>query len=181
MSRFTHCQPAITLCLATGWLTAIALFLSALGLRTYSLGAAPPPPDLRLEWRLAEAYSRKAPPISGIAGSTVTLRYRLRNVGGSNAFAAVIASHTALGRQGRSIRLRPGPKAGRAFERTLDLPLAVGIREICIEARLQTIGANEPRDPHPEDNTLCRRITVHKTPDSEPRIAGAHARRGEKP
>lgn len=152
---------------------------TGLALSVWLIGATPAPPDLRLEWQIGGQYTRVAPPLVGAAGSTVTLVYRLRNVGGSDAFAAILSTFTALGPQGRVVRLRPGPGAGLAFERTLDLPLAAGMREVCIETRLQTLGDNEPRDPNPGDNTVCRRVSVREAPGSAHGGTGFHARQGD--
>ncbi|MDA8019112.1 MAG: hypothetical protein MPN21_16860 [Thermoanaerobaculia bacterium] len=128
------------------------------------VGAQEAAPDLRLEWQVDGRFARSAPPLRGVAGSTQTLRYRIRNIGGSDAFAAILAFYTTLGRRGRDVRIQPGPDAGRSFEQEMTLPLASGMREVCIEARLQTVADDDPRDPNPSDNRVCRRVEVHERP-----------------
>jgi hypothetical protein len=136
-------------------------------------------PDLRLEWIVAKpaasSPSASLPPpaeleprrpaveplpIEGRAGESVRLRYRIRNVGATDAFAVVIRVQTGLGSVGRPTRVEPGPEAGKAIERALDLPLAVGLAEVCVIAVLQTLRADDPRDPFTDDNRICRRANV---------------------
>jgi hypothetical protein len=119
------------------------------------------PPDLRLEW-IGEggAPTREAPPLRGEAAETVTIVYQVRNVGGSDAFAAVLTARTALGVLGPDRRLQPGPRAAEATTRELTVALAVGMHELCLAARLQNLHLDDPDDPRPEDNRLCRRIEI---------------------
>jgi|SRR5687768_16040954 len=119
---------------------------------------APLPADLRLEWRDPRNV------IEGSAGDTVEVRYRLRNIGGRDAFAVVVRAHTSLG-AGSPERLQPGPKAGASHERHLSIALATGMRELCIEAMLQNLDATDPPDPNPRDNRICS--PVHVAPGKE--------------
>jgi hypothetical protein len=118
-----------------------------------SAEAEPAPPDLRLEWREPAA-------VIGAAGETVDVRFRLRNVGGSPAFAVVQKTHSALGPYGQPVRLQPGPKAGQTLERTVSLALATGMKELCIEVALQTVDVDDPSDPNVADNRICRAIQI---------------------
>jgi hypothetical protein len=121
-------------------------------------------PDLHLEW-VAENGDKErprndlgpTPPIEGHAGQTVRLKYRIRNVGSTDAFAVIVRVQTGLGNGERPMRIQPGPAAGKAIERTIDVALAVGLAEVCVGAVLQTIRADDPRDPFTEDNRICRR------------------------
>ncbi|MCH9647904.1 MAG: hypothetical protein K0U98_06670 [Deltaproteobacteria bacterium] len=138
--------------------------------------ASPSVADLRLEW--AEGRGGEGPSgslggsspqggeIHGTEGEAVSVAYRLRNIGGSNAFAAVVESWTALGREGRPLRLQPGPAAGEIQKRHLELALASGMRELCVEVRLQTLEAGSPGDPNPKDNRICRRVIVQPSPEA---------------
>jgi hypothetical protein len=121
---------------------------------------APAPADLRLEWLLEDGVVAEAPVVQGAPGEVVELAYRLRNVGGQEAFAAVVRADTALGPVGAAERLEPGPEAGKSFRRVLALPLAEGMRELCLQARLQNRRAEDPPDPNPDDNRVCRRVVV---------------------
>lgn len=132
-----------------------------------ALAASTPPADLRLEWAGAEA------PIAGRAGETVRLRFRLRNVGGDGAFAAVLAAATALGPQGAPERIQPGPGAGESLARSLRLPLAEGMRELCIDAALQRPRPEDPGDPNLGDNRICRPVRVRAAGDGAERGRGA--------
>lgn len=132
---------------------------------------SPSPADLRLEWARGKGAegsgsSFRASDIEGAEGETVSVAYRLRNIGGSNAFAAVIESWTALGREGRPLRLQPGPVAGEIQERHLELALASGMRELCLEVRLQNLEAGSPGDPNPKNNRICRRVIVQRSPEA---------------
>jgi hypothetical protein len=109
---------------------------------------------LRLEWGGTETS------IDGRTGETVELSFRLRNVGGQDAFAALLSASTALGPQGSPQRLQPGPRAGESLTRKLLLPLAEGMREVCIDASLQNLRAEDPADPNPGDNRICRAVKV---------------------
>ncbi|MBZ0089314.1 MAG: hypothetical protein K8H90_02935, partial [Thermoanaerobaculia bacterium] len=97
-------------------------------------------------------------------GETVRLRFRLRNVGGEGAFAAVLAAATALGPQGAPERIQPGPRAGESLARSLRLPLAEGMRDLCIDAALQRPRPADPGDPNPGDNCICRPVRVAAKP-----------------
>jgi hypothetical protein len=123
-------------------------------------GAAPPPPDLLLEWIEGQRPTTSAPPVAGRAGEVVHLDYQVRNIGGRDAFAMLLSAHTALGRVAPPRRVQPGPARGHALPQRLDLPLAVGMREVCVEARLQNLSADDPPDPEPRNNRRCRRVEV---------------------
>lgn len=132
-------------------------------------------PDLRLEWIEADGDKERPQneltpptPIEGHAGETVRLKYRIRNVGSTDAFAVIVRVQTGLGATERPIRVQPGPSAGRAIERTVDVALAVGLAEICIGASLQTVRVDDPRDPFTEDNRICRRATVRPARARQP-------------
>lgn len=128
------------------------------------------PPDLRLEWRVDGASdSAAAPAVRGREGETVEVSYRLRNVGGSDAFAVVLEARTALGPVGRPVRLQPGPAAGAAADRTHRLAIAAGMRELCIDARLQTLEPDHPGDPSNHDNRICRPVEVTRAGGSRDR------------
>lgn len=136
-------------------------FVAALGLAGLGLAATSalpagvgPTADVRLEWSAPE------PAIEGPAGETVQLRFRVRNVGGQAAYAVVLTISTALGPQGAPQRIQPGPGAGESVSRTLALPLAEGMRELCIDALLQNLRAEDPADPNPGDNRICRVVRV---------------------
>lgn len=129
------------------------------------LDAAEAPPDLYVEWIVNGRGVTDAPPITGRSGETVELAYRIRNVGGRDAFSAVITAQTALGRIAPPRRIQPGPRAGAAFDRTLSMALARGMRELCIEVALQNLDAEDPEDPEPGNNRRCRRV---ETPTNEP-------------
>jgi hypothetical protein len=130
--------------------------------------------DLRVEWvdgddsaasskpDSVQLDARKiaAAPVIGKSGQTVRLRYRIRNTGGMDAFAVLVRVQTGLGRNGPPVRLQPGPKAGSALERDLDLALAVGMAEVCVEASLQTLRADDPSDPYQDNNRACRQIRL---------------------
>jgi len=120
------------------------------------------PADLRLEWAVAKDS------IDGRAGETVEIRYLLRNVGGADAFAAVLSTSTALGPQGAPRRVQPGPRAGDSLALTLSLPLAEGMRELCIDAALQNLRAEDPADPNPGDNRICRTVKVRARAEARP-------------
>lgn len=126
---------------------AIALLLS-------SMVATPAPADIRLEWIGGAA------PIEGSPGRTVELHYAVRNVGGSEAFAVVVRGLSSLGPTGDPIRLQPGPAPGKKIERRSVIALATGMRELCIEATLQNRNRDDPLDPTPSDNRICRIVKV---------------------
>ena len=132
-------------------------------------------PDLHLEWVAEDADKERprndlvpTPPIEGHAGQTVRLKYRIRNVGSTDAFAVIVRVQTGLGNGERPMRIQPGPAAGKAIERTIDVALAVGLAEVCVGAVLQTIRADDPRDPFTEDNRICRRATVRPARARQP-------------
>jgi hypothetical protein len=116
-----------------------------------------PPADILIEWVDVEP---EAVPLEGESGTTTEVKYRVRNIGGTDAYAVLIRSYTALGPLGPSIRLRPGPRAGRDIERTLTVPLARGMRELCIEGRLQALDSTATEDPSPQNNRACRPIRI---------------------
>lgn len=117
----------------------------------------PAPADLRLEW---PGGTREREPLRGRAGESVRVPYVVRNVGGRDAFAAILTSHTALGRLHPDERVRPGPAAGRHLDRQVRMALAEGMRELCLEVRLQTLRADDPPESNREDNRLCCPIEI---------------------
>ena len=117
-------------------------------------------PDLRLEWLVDGKPRTQAPAIEGPSGTRVTVSYRLGNNGDRDAFAVVLRAFTALGPFGAAERVEPGPAAGRHHDRSFTLVLSEGMRELCLEARLQNRAAGDPPDPRPQDNRICRRIHV---------------------
>lgn len=134
------------------------------------------PPDLRLEWLVGGAPATSgAPPVRAREGETVEIPYRLRNVGGADAFAAVLEARTALGPAGRPVRLQPGPAAGAAADRTLRLAVAAGMRELCIDVRLQTLEPDQPGDPNGHDNRICRPVEATKAGGSRDAAAAETA------
>lgn len=118
------------------------------------------PPNLRLEWLEDGRPTTETEPIGGETGETLRLPYQVRNIGGNRAYAVLLKAYTTLGPLGKPERLQPGPRAGEELLRWVDLPVSRGTREICLEARLQTLDADDPQDPDPSDNRLCRRVTV---------------------
>ncbi len=118
------------------------------------------PPDVRLDWINA------ADVITGEAGKTIEMRYDVRNVGGSPAFAVVLRNVTSLGPLGEPVRVQPGPEAGAKMQRKLSFALAPGMRELCVEATLQNRNLDDPLDPTPSNNRICRvvRVTEKRTP-----------------
>lgn len=161
--------------LSGAWRTRVFAALGALLLVAPAMPAAAAnvpaaPPDLHLEWLEGGVPTRDAPGLEGEAGQTLTLRYVVRNVGGSDAFAVVLAENTSLGRLSAPRRVQPGPAAGAALARLLRLSLAPGIREVCIQATLQTERLADPEDPNPENNVLCRRVRVRPAASPEERI-----------
>jgi hypothetical protein len=124
------------------------------------------PPDVRLDWINA------ADVITGEAGATIEMRYSVRNVGGAPAFAVVLRNVTSLGPLGEPLRVQPGPEPGKKMDRVLSFALAPGMRELCVEATLQNRNLDDPLDPTPSNNRICRvvRVTERKTP---PRAKGS--------
>jgi hypothetical protein len=150
---------------------AVALGGALLSLGAFDLGAkepaSPSPADIRLEWVDGGA------PVEGEAGQTVEIPYHLRNVGGQDAFAVLLRAHTALGPLGRTLRLEPGPRAGETMARQVSLPLAEGVRELCLEATLQNLTPSDPSDPDPRDNRICRGVRVRPAQRTAPWAGGA--------
>jgi hypothetical protein len=114
----------------------------------------PAPVDLRLEWVGGSAA------VSAAAGETVTVNYKLRNGGESDAFAVVLRAVGSLGPLGNPVRLHPGPKAGQLMERRLSFNAAAGLREVCVDATLQNLNRDDPADPTPSNNRICRAVEV---------------------
>lgn len=141
------------------------------------LDAAEPPPDLHLEWIVNGRAVTDAPPITGRSGETVELAYRIRNVGGRDAFSVVITAQTALGRIAAPRRIHPGPRAGAAFDRTLKMALARGMRELCVEVALQNLNAEDPGDPEPANNRRCRRVDSAPNEPGDKQNAATSARK----
>ncbi len=120
----------------------------------FLLGGEPAPADLRVTW------TDRGEPLAGPAGSTREIPYLIRNVGGREAFAVVVRIRTALGSVGPPARVQPGPDAGKTLAQHFGLALARGIREVCIDVQLQNVSAEDPPDPNPSDNRVCRVIQV---------------------
>lgn len=126
------------------------------------------PPDLRLEWVIDGRRVRTPDPIRGTAGEVLRLDYEVLNVGGAPAFAAVLSVTTTLGPLPGSRRLQPGPQPGERIRSSLRLSLSAGVRQVCVQARLQTARATDPGDPHLEDNLLCRDVIVRDDDHTAP-------------
>lgn len=125
--------------------------------------AAPPPSaDLRLEWKDGDAT------ITGPAGLAVSVPYRLGNLGNRAAFAVVLRTTTTLGQLHPAIRLQPGPRPGESSARSVELTLAAGMRVLCVDAQLQSLAVDEPPDPNPDNNRICRPIRVDPDPTPRP-------------
>jgi hypothetical protein len=137
------------------------MFLAPLAL----LLATATPPDVRLDWINA------ADVITGEAGKTIEMRYAVRNVGGKPAFAVVLRNVTSLGPLGEPIRVQPGPEPGKKMERVLSFALAPGMRELCVEATLQNRNLDDPLDPTPSNNRICRVVRVTERSTSS-RVTG---------
>ena len=119
-----------------------------------SLRAGDPPPDLRLRWK------EPAAPVQGRAGAKVDLAYELTNIRGSPAFAVIVKAQTTVGPIGTAARIQPGPAAGAAMQRKVSFALVRGMREVCVDAVLQHRGGGDPPDPNPQNNRICRPITI---------------------
>ncbi len=135
-----------------------------------------PPPDLRLEWLIEGRRARTPDAVHGTAGEVIRLDYVLLNVGGAPAFAVVLSATTTLGPLPASQRLQPGPAPGQSLRRSLRLPLATGVRQVCVQARLQMASAHDPGDPNPDDNLLCREVIVKIRDNAAPPAGRAPAR-----
>lgn len=127
------------------------------------------PPDLKIEWVEGPAAVEEAEPLRGAAGDRLTVELRIRNVGGAAAFAVVVDAHTAIGRHGRPRRFQPGPEPGGSLRHRFELSLANGMRELCVAVRLQRADADEPADPNPENNKVCRAVELHGRGESDAR------------
>lgn len=138
--------------LRTALLTSAAVSLSV---------AADTPPDLHLQW------SKTGSSVSGAAGSSAHLEYELTNVGGSGAFAVILNVYTTVGRVGPPLRLQPGPAAGASVQRKVSFALVRGMREICVDATLQTRGEREPLETNLQNNRICRAVVIHPPTRSE--------------
>jgi hypothetical protein len=123
--------------------------------------AAAPPPDLHLLWSTAGAS------VSGAAGSSASLEYELTNIGGSPAFAVILKAHTTVGPVGPPLRLQPGPAAGASVQRKVTFALVRGMREICVDATLQTRGEREPPEANLQNNRICRAVVINTPARSE--------------
>ena len=134
------------------------------------------PPDLRLEWVIDGRRVRTPDAVRGTAGEVLQFEYVLLNVGGAPAFAAVLSATTTLGPLPASHRLQPGPQPGQSVRRSLRLALATGMRQVCVQVRLQTARAADPGDPSPEDNLLCREVIVTDSDHAAPPAGRVPAR-----
>jgi hypothetical protein len=56
--------------------------------------------------------------------------------------------------------VQPGPAAGKALTNHFNLPLAEGMREVCVDVHLQNVSAEDPPDPNPADNRICRAVQI---------------------
>ncbi|HXI13013.1 MAG TPA: hypothetical protein VNM92_10240 [Thermoanaerobaculia bacterium] len=112
------------------------------------------PPDLAISWVQPGT-------LTGTAGETAQIRYLIRNVGGTDAFAVISRIGTTLGPIAPA-RTQPGPEAGKSLERKLALALAVGMRELCIDVTLQNIAIDDSPDPNPKNNRACRPVVVQE-------------------
>lgn len=112
-----------------------------------------------------ELRERTLPAITGEAGSVCSVAFTILNTGGADAYAVVVDAYTALGPAGVARRFQPGPGAGRSVEGAVHLPLFVGMRELCLKARLQTVTDDAMGDPNPRDNQACRPLVVHPASD----------------
>lgn len=133
--------------------------------------AEPPAADLRLEWLANGRVSSSPEPVGGRAGEKVVVTYRIQNVGSSDAFAVVLTALSALGAVAPAQRLQPGPAASRSVDRSLEVRLAEGMRELCIEASLQNRDAGDPPDRNPRDNRICRQLIVEASGSSALRFS----------
>ncbi len=115
-------------------------------------------PDLRLDWPGAKA-------IAGRDQEKLTLRYRVLNHGSRDAFAVIVESFT----NGKTIhhnhRFEPGPRKGQSIRGDLTITLTLDLKEICLEAKLQTLRVDDPIDPNPQDNRVCRPVSVESSTD----------------
>lgn len=148
-----RCTTAVRSWMYDAFRVAVTIAVAALAAIPCGAEGAPPPPDLRLEWKSAS-------PIEGRSGQVVLVPYRLRNIGGAHAFASILRVHTTLGPYDAAERIQPGPKAGQTIDRAINLALAVGIREVCVEVTLQTLAADERGDPNLKDNRVCAPVKV---------------------
>lgn len=144
------------------WLPAFRIALLASAAVSLS-SAADTPPDLRLRWTTPGAS------VAGTAGITVDLQYELTNAGGSAAFAVILKAQTTVGAAGPPVRVQPGPVAGASMQRKVSFALVPGMREICVDALLQTRGRGEPPEANLENNRICRAVTVN--PQTQPEEA----------
>ena len=124
--------------------------------------AAPPrtPPDLEIAW------VDDGKTIVGNGGDTVQIRYRISNLGGTDAFAVIARASTTLGPIAPA-RIQPGPAAGKRFERSFSVALADGMKELCIDVQLQNVALEDPPDPNLRNNRACRHVAVRDSAKEE--------------
>lgn len=115
-------------------------------------------PDLRLDWPGART-------VVGQDQERLTLRYRVLNHGARDAFAVIVEAST----NGKTIhhnhRFEPGPRKGQSVRGDLNITLTLDLKEICLEANLQTLRVDDPVDPNPHDNRVCRPVSVESSTD----------------
>ena len=110
-------------------------------------------PDLGLVWT-----NPTANPDEHETRQALRLTYRLFNQGDTDAYAVIVESRTALGALRPARRLEPGPRAGDVVDLAEQLSLVPGMRELCVEVKLQTLAAGAPQDPNPTNDRICRTL-----------------------
>lgn len=110
-------------------------------------------PDLGLVWTESTAN-----PDERKENEVLRFTYRLFNQGDTDAYAVIVESHTALGSLHPPRRLEPGPRAGEAMDGVEQLSLVPGMRELCVEVKLQTLAAASPQDHNPTNDRICRAL-----------------------
>ena len=137
-------------------------FLVLVCLAAQPASAAPPrtPPDLEITW-VDDGHS-----LAGKSGETLQIRYRISNLGGTDAFAVIARASTTLGPISPA-RIQPGPAAGKRFERSFGLALADGMKELCVDVQLQNVALDDPPDPNLRNNRACRHVAVRDSAKEE--------------
>lgn len=119
-------------------------------------------PDIGVRWVEPEEADAAA-----VVGTRAEIAYYLYNQGVADADAVIVETHTTLGPLRPPHRLEPGPGAGATLHRVEHLAVVEGMRELCVEVRLQTLAADSPPDRNLANNRICRSL--------EPTIADAGA------
>ena len=115
-------------------------------------------PDLLLEWPGSHA-------VKGRDQERVTLPYLVLNHGNRNAFAVIVEASTNGKAFTHNRRFEPGPREGQSIRGDLTITLTLNLKEICLEAKLQTLRVDDPVDPNPQDNRVCRPVLVESSTD----------------